>query len=175
MSPVPNAFEYATEAFSLVFPGLESFVKDKNLMGMVHPPTLFVAYEDGRREMEVLGGMSKDELAKMHRAVAGEPDVRLAALVMEGWVTRLDLKDERQRRISEALKRHDISVSDLPDRDEALVVMVRVKEALFVSTCRIDRASHSLVRGELVDMSGFRSGGRFVDGNSAPFSGRKPS
>jgi|SRR5882672_4647881 len=110
-------------------------------------------------------GVPKFLVAMMHVALAENPNIATAVLVMEGWVAK-----DPDKKIAKALQEGSLSVSELPDRGEAVVFSIRVGAKQFVAICYIDRAARNLEKGKLTDVEATDQHfeGRFIgDGKPA--------
>jgi hypothetical protein len=160
-APKPEAADAAAaRMFGFVFECAAEVVAH----GEEHRPMLLAESTDGKTALLPLDGLDKNIIAQLHRMMAEREDVRAAALVMEAWM-HVTKPGEEDSGIEKALESGNLNISDLPGKEEAIIINIRAGGRQFLAACKIDRASNKLERGELVEngKDGNVLSGRFFD------------
>lgn len=155
MTKLDHGRSAAEKLYAFAFEKARRIVAD----GEEHVPLLLIAYDDDKLDIVGVPGMPKQLLAQLHVSLAMKPGVKVALLVMEGWMYQ-----GKDRRIIAAIERGDLRVADLPEKGESLVFSARVGARQFLALCPIDRAAKTTMKKRLLEPGVDEGvyGGRFV-------------
>jgi hypothetical protein len=122
--------------------------------GVEHVPMMCVEMHSGQREVMPMVGLEKDDIALMQRTIAAHPKVKVVALVMEAWILKANANDPNDEKITKAVLDGQLTVSEVPGRQECVLFNLRVGDEQFLASCDIVRAGEqpSLVKGTLIDL-----------------------
>ena len=130
--------------------------------GMQQMPMMAAVLEDGEIAIAPCHNLPKDALAHLHLIVSRADGVRFVVLVMEAWVMEANTDDAGTRRILELVSQGRLSLESVPRRSEAVIFILREGAAIYMATCKIDRAGNALEKAALEEVDNKTTTGRFV-------------
>lgn len=116
-------------------------------------PMMYIEADNGDTDVIPLA-MTKAAADAFYRAVALDSRVRVAAVVLEAFMFVQRKDDANDAKIAAALERGDISVEDLPQREEMLCMYVQALGIQWAYGAKIDRAQRVILPGELNSTEG---------------------